>query len=130
VFTVIALGVGAWFVLTRGGAEQTTIPSAYDGTWSGTVHQGEGFEGRSVQVTITMRAGQRTALMKVNPEPCAGDLTLTEVRSGDLTFELGPGQCRATTVELGTQGDGGTLVFHASGPGTYTASGTLGRAGG
>lgn len=125
---IIAVGVGVGIPIIRGGAKDMTIPQAYDGSWTGTVSQGVGFDNSVVDATMTMRRGQRAATLKYSTVACDSELTLRDDSAGQLMFDVTGGQCSASTVRVYISN--GVLVLNASGPATYSANGNLNRTGG
>ncbi|GAA2093474.1 serine/threonine-protein kinase [Actinomadura alba] len=124
---VIAVAGVLGIVLFGGGTEEATVPQSFEGTWTGTVSESEGFDNSGVGATMTMRREQRAATLRYDSGTCDGELTLREDSADELTFELTRGRCPAGTVRVYL--DGGVLVLNAAGPG-YTANGKLNRTGG
>ncbi|MBC6458457.1 serine/threonine-protein kinase [Actinomadura sp. HBU206391] len=125
---IVAVGAALGLRLVRGGSEDATIPQAYEGTWTGTVLQGEGFDNNGVGATMTMQQGQRSATLRYSTLTCDSELSLKEHSAVELTFEVTRGQCPAGTVRVFLSD--GVLELNASGPQTYTANGKLRRSGG
>jgi serine/threonine protein kinase len=125
---IIAVGIGLAIPFLKGGAEDLSVPQAYEGTWTGTVTQGVGFDNSNVGAMMVMRQGDQAATLKYSTAACDSELTLTDHSADQLTFEVTRGQCPASTVRVYISD--GVLVLNASGPETYTANGNLRRAGG
>jgi hypothetical protein len=107
-----------------------TTPTAFGGTWSGTLTQdSDTFTG-----TVTLTAGQSSGTLDYNftDLTCSGDLTLTSATSTRLTMNLGivqgQSQCSNGTVTLTLTPSGSvSFNFQSKTPGTEPATGTLAR---
>jgi hypothetical protein len=107
-----------------------TTPTAFGGTWSGTLTQSsDTFTG-----TVTLTAGQSSGTLAYDfiDLTCSGDLTLTSATSTALTMNLGivvgQTQCSDGTVTLTLTPSGSvSFNFQSKTPGTQPATGTLTR---
>jgi hypothetical protein len=107
-----------------------TTPTAFGGTWSGTLSQSPAtFTG-----TVTLTAGQSAGSINYTGADftCSGDLTLTSATATTMTMNLGivVGQstCSNGTVTLTLTPSGSiNFDFHSQTPGTEPATGTLTR---
>ncbi|MFD0684195.1 serine/threonine protein kinase [Actinomadura fibrosa] len=94
----------------------TTIPSAFAGTWKGTVVNTN--RNASFPVEVTFQTGGTTARAVYPREKCTGTLTLSKGTESSLNMALSiPKPCTAGTVRITRQPDG-TLQYAWSKPGT------------
>jgi serine/threonine protein kinase len=107
-----------------------TTPTAFGGTWSGTLTQDtDTFTG-----TVTLTAGQAAGTLAYDftDLTCSGDLALTSATPTTLTMNLGivvgQSQCSNGTVILTLTPSGSvSFNFQSKTPGTEPATGTLTR---
>ncbi|HEY6294981.1 MAG TPA: hypothetical protein VIX15_04895 [Streptosporangiaceae bacterium] len=107
-----------------------TTPTAFGGTWSGTLTQ----DVTTFTGTVTLSAGQTsgTIAYDFSDLTCSGDLALTSATATTMTMNLailvGQTQCSNGTVTLSLTPSGSvTFNFQSQTPGTQPATGTLTR---
>ena len=112
----------------RVGAPPPTIPAAFAGNWSGTVHQTN--PAINVTVRITLAAGAARGTIAYPQLPCTGTLAPVSSRPGLLTLRLtisgGQESCVSGDVRLAAQPNG-TLTFTFLQRGGGNPTGTLAK---
>ncbi|WP_052424232.1 serine/threonine-protein kinase [Nonomuraea candida] len=106
------------------------IPAAFEGKWSGHTTSTNPLDPDGAENTVDLEEGESTAAWeeKHDNAECQGDITLTKVESGRLTFSLGQndGNCIPGTITLELAGDTLTYTWRdVPGLGLVTQTGTL-----